>query len=121
MFQKNCLRYSPFSSPNLRIICGFSMREDGAELFPDIALRKSLSLRSTKGCDISACLHVAPGVSDCCKSSHRTRNIQDRHPIEVEPAPFHVYPSKITYHPCAQTSHIGAYLLGIAGYNNTSP
>jgi hypothetical protein len=94
MFQKNCLRYSLFPSPTLRIICGISMREDGAELFLDIALRKSLSPRSTKGCDISACLHVAPGVSDCCKSSHRTRNIQDRHPLGSNQLPFMSTPAR---------------------------
>ena len=44
-----------------------------------------------KRCDLSACLHVASDVFDCSKSSHRTRNAQDCHTLEAEPASFHVY------------------------------
>jgi hypothetical protein len=112
---ENCLRYSLFPSPTLRIIYGFAMREEGAELFLDTVLRKSLSPRSTKGCDISACLHVA--LAFPIAASHRIAHGTSRIAIPLRSNQLHFMstPSKTTHHPCAQASHIGAYLLGIAG------
>jgi hypothetical protein len=94
MFQKNYLRYSLFPSPTLRIVYSFIMREDRAELFPDTVLRKSLSPRSTKGCDISACLHVA--LAFPIAASHRIAHGTSRFatPLRSNQLPFMSTPAR---------------------------
>ncbi len=127
MSQINCLRYSLFSSTTLRITCDLIMREEGAAFFPLTVLKKSLSPRPTKGCNISVRLHVAlvvhikimPLTFPIAPSHRIARNIQDRTPLRSNQFPFMFTPCKTTHHPRAQASHIGAYLLARhCGYFN---
>ncbi len=107
---------------------------EGAAFFPLTVLKKSLSPRPTKGCNISVRLHrrpsrpyknYAPDVSDCSKSSHRTEH-PGSHTLEVEPVPFHVYslqdhpPSSRTGQPHRCLSASSA-LRVLQWNNNTSP